>query len=125
MERRILPYENAISVFRHYKRHFNNMPTSHIASLKTFRRASNGEVAFMRCKGSFPTCDICNTVNNLANFGKNKWSEPELEVIIQFKMNHLAQQNAARDELEEAIIQARKIDKNGQPILVVIYMVMG
>lgn len=75
----------------------------------------------MRCKGSFPTCDICNAVNNLANAGQKKWSEPELEVILKFKMNHLDQQNAAREELEEAIVQARKLDKNGQPILAVIY----
>jgi hypothetical protein len=64
----ILPFETVGDFYQEYVCHCSNRPPNTIASERTFGRAFSSmrlQVRLLRCKGSFPTCEVCNTANDL------------------------------------------------------------
>jgi hypothetical protein len=63
---KILPYESLSQLYEEYNfdHEIREKPESCKASYKVFRTSFNvlkDRVRLLRCKGSFPTCDVCNT----------------------------------------------------------------
>ena len=72
-------------------------------------------IKLMGCRGSFQTCDICNNCNGLLRDPSRHWTEEQRDVIVQFKMLHLMQQKAERDEMEINKIKALSDFTDGVP----------
>ena len=67
----ILPYESVKQLFSEYEL-YCDVTKAHVeldrAKISVFRRVfkkMNDSVRLLRCKGSFPTCEICNTANEM------------------------------------------------------------
>jgi hypothetical protein len=66
----ILPFETVADFYNEYTDHCAGigMQPQTIASLRTFEREYTKlklNVRMLRCKGSFPTCEVCNNANDL------------------------------------------------------------
>jgi hypothetical protein len=77
---------------------------SNIAGASCFRKAyitlyDQKEVKLTACKGSMPTCNICNTANEMLRNTK-RWNEAQREVVLRFQRLHLQQQQHERENLE-------------------------
>ena len=56
-------------------------------------------VKLTSCKGSMPTCSICNVANEMLRNTK-RWNEAQREVVLKFQRLHLKQQQLERENLE-------------------------
>ena len=84
-------------------------------------RLEKKRVRLLGCKGSFPTCDICNTALELLRDTK-RWNRTQRDIIIKFRRLHLKQQQIEREHLELNKARARKLDPaTGQPTEAVIF----
>jgi glutaredoxin-related protein len=87
----VLPFETLAQLYVEYKFQCGQ-ENVRPASDETFRQAlnalrKNGTHRFMRGKGSFPTCDICNNANDLlAGSQVSKLSAKVRDMIVQMKV---------------------------------------
>ncbi len=58
-----------------------------------------GIIKLTTCKGSMPTCSICNVANEMLRNTK-RWNEAQREVVLKFQRLHLKQQQLERENLE-------------------------
>ena len=67
---------------------------------KAFEELENKkEIKLTACKGSMPTCNVCNTANEMLRNTK-RWNEAQREVVLKFQRLHLRQQQLERENLE-------------------------
>ena len=78
----------------------------------------------MGAKGSFNTCEICNSLNNLLKNTHKKLKHKEQTRIVQeFKKRlHIAQQSIERKRLEVNKKLALEVDDSGQPQQALIFI---
>lgn len=119
----IVPHESVAQLYEEFScyRLSQNYDPSSIAGLSTFTAAYNqmeseGHVRLLGCKGSFPTCDICNNCNDLLRNANRKNRPEDLEVILDFKRAHLSQQELERRHMDLIKDTCRTVDSKGRPL---------
>jgi hypothetical protein len=119
----IVPHEHVSQLFEEYVcyRKSQQYDPNSIAEYDTFNQAyieleKAGEIRLLGCKGSFPTCDICNNCNDLLRNASRKCRPEQLEVILNHKRAHLAQQEIERRHMDNARELSRTLDASGQPV---------
>jgi len=74
-------------------------------------------------KGSFNTCEICNSLNNLLKNTRKKLKHKEqIRIVQEFKRLHIAQQSIERKRLEVNKELALEVDDSGQPRQALIFI---
>ena len=119
----IVPHESIQQLHDEYVcyRNAQNVDPGSIAQITTFTEAysrmeDDGHIRLLGCKGSFPTCDICNNCNDLLRNANRKNRPEDLEVILNFKRAHLSQQELERRHMDICREVSRTVDRNGQPV---------
>ena len=92
----------------------------HLGSYKTFQRVlitEHQDIHYMKCKGSFPSCDVCVGAMQLLN-DRKKWNDMQRQAIYLWQKEHIEQQAAERRDQAIRIEQAKNsFDKvTGQPL---------
>ena len=118
----IVPHESVSQLHDEYicYRKSQNYDPSSIAELKTFSKAygemeTAGHIRLLGCKGSFPTCDICNNCNDLLRNANRKNQPEDLDVVLNYKRAHLHQQELERRHMDLVKDTCRTVDATGQP----------
>ena len=119
----IVPHESVSQLHEEYKcyRKSQNYDPDSIAEYTTFKKAyaqmeAEGHIRLLGCKGSFPTCDICNNCNDLLRNANRKNRPEDLEVILNFKRAHLFQQEIERRHMDVIQDICRTVNSQGQPV---------
>ena len=100
----VLPYERSKDFFQAYlfDSELARTHPSKIARYTCFRKAFKSletEIRLLGCKGSLPTCSVCNTAHEMMR-NKSAWSEQQRKIVLQFLRLHLKQQQTERLRLE-------------------------
>jgi len=118
----IVPHEHVSQLFEEYLcyRKSQRYDPSSIAEYDTFKKAyvemeKAGEIRLLGCKGSFPTCDICNNCNDLLRKANKKNRPEQLEVLMSYKRAHLLRQEQSRQAMDNTRERARSLVDN-QPV---------
>jgi hypothetical protein len=125
-EIKILPYESIRQLHDEYlfDHDIQGKTEDTKAGYKTFReqfQLRREHVRLLRCKGSFPTCDICNTALEMLRDTK-RWDSAQREIVLRFRRLHLKQQQIEREHLEKVKQDCRKIDPTtGMPLQALIF----
>jgi hypothetical protein len=81
------------------------------------------DLRFMRCKGNFSTCDVCNNAADLLRDRSKRFTKAQRDVIIKYRRLHLKQQAQQRMDLE---MRKRKAleheDINGNPVSALFFL---
>jgi len=122
----VLPYDNLKQLHREYVVHSfsRGFAAQFIAGYTTFRTAffQREHLRFLGAKGSFNTCEICNSLNNLLKNTHNKLKKKEqIRVVQEFKRLHIAQQSIERKALEVRKQMALEVDDSGQPMQALLF----
>ena len=119
----IVPHESITQLHEEYKcyRASQNFDPESIAEYPTFKKAyhqmeKEGHIRLLGCKGSFPTCDICNNCNDLLRNANRKNRPEDLGVILNFKRAHLSQQELERKHMDVVKDICRTVDTKGRPV---------
>jgi len=91
-----------------------------IAGYTTFSTAfkQRENIRFLGAKGSFNTCEICNSLNNLLkNTNKKLKHKEQIRIVQEFKRLHIAQQSIERKSLEVRKEMALMIQANLSKLL--------
>jgi hypothetical protein len=117
----IVPHDSVRQLHEEYVcyRKSQNYDPASIAGYDTFNKAfvtleKEDHIRLMGCKGSFPTCDICNNCNDLLRNANKRNRTADLEAIMDFKRAHLAQQEVERQHMEFVKNECRELIE-GQP----------
>lgn len=114
---KIVPYEDVRQFFAEYKAHCMslNVDRTERAEEQTFRKAmlSLPNVRLIGCKGSFHTCELCNNAHELLRDPMKRYTREQREVIHQYKLKHLQQQQRERETLEENKHLCTEMDADG------------
>ena len=118
----VVPHESVSQLHEEYVcyRKAQAVHPDTIAEYVTFSKAykqmeSKDHIRLLGCKGSFPTCDICNNCNDLLRNANRKNRPEDLEVILNFKRAHLSQQEIERRHMDYVQEVCRTLDGNGNP----------
>lgn len=120
-EVKILPYETVDQLYEEYtfEHDIQSRPQNTLAKISLFRKVLSSlskYVKLLRCKGSFPTCDICNTALEMLRDTK-RWNKAQRDIVLKFRRLHLKQQQLEREHLEQLKDRSRKLDsKTGMPL---------
>ena len=105
----VLPFMNVTDFAREFLHEHPGF-----GSKSTFIRAHGRcpNIRFMRCKGSMPTCGICDSIAQLLSNTKfkHKLSPLEKEIVLSFRRRHIHRQSKERDTVEERKHRARQVD---------------
>ena len=92
--------------------------TLKLGSYMTFKRKlreNHSDVHFLKCKGSFPTCDVCVGASRLLN-EKRRWTSIQRQAIFIWHKRHIEQQAAERENQARRIERAKVMNPlTGQP----------
>lgn len=118
----VVPHESVSQLHEEYVcyRKAQEVHPDSIAELGTFSKAygkmeKEGHIRLLGCKGSFPTCDICNNCNDLLRNANRKNRPEDLEVILNFKRAHLSQQELERRHMDYVQDICKTLDSSGNP----------
>jgi hypothetical protein len=120
-EIKILPYETVEQLHEEYafEHEIQRRPQKTFAKISLFRKvldSTSKYVKLLRCKGSFPTCDVCNTALDMLRDTK-RWNKSQREIVLKFRRLHLKQQQTEREHLEQLKDRCRKLNsKTGMPV---------
>ena len=85
-------------------------------TFKRILKTHHKDVRLLKCKGSFPTCDVCVGASQLLNHDGKRWNDIERQAINLWHKEHVDQQAAERRDQARRIELARtQYDKRGQP----------
>ena len=122
----ILPYDNLKQFHHEYVIHSfsRGFAAQFIAGYTTFSSAfkQRESVRFLGAKGSFNTCEICNSLNNLLKNTRKKLKKEQIRIVQEFKRLHISQQSIERKALEVRKEIALEVDDVGQPHQALIYI---
>lgn len=122
----ILPYDNLKQFHNEYVVHSfsRGFAAQFIAGYTTFSSAfkQRENVRFLGAKGSFNTCEICNSLNNLLKNTRKKLKKEQIRIVQEFKRLHIAQQSIERKSLEVRKEIALETDDSGQPQQALIFI---
>ena len=117
---KILPYESVQQVFDEYELHCDihrTHPNERAGftcfklAYKSMNECKDGtQIRLLGCKGSFPTCDVCNTSNEMLRDSK-RWDSAQRDVVLKFRRLHLKQQQIEREHLENVKAACRTLGK--------------
>ncbi|KAJ1387535.1 hypothetical protein B484DRAFT_409877, partial [Ochromonadaceae sp. CCMP2298] len=100
----VLPYEDVKSFYDEYRSHCTatDVYPTEIAGKTVFQEAFANEqnIRLTGCKGSFPTCEICNNANDLLRDKGKRYTMEQREIIIKYKAMHLHQQAVERGQMD-------------------------
>lgn len=115
----ILPYDNLKQFHNEYVVHSfsRGFAAQYIAGYTTFSSAfkQRDHVRFLGAKGSFNTCEICNSLNNLLKNTRKKLKKEQIRIIQEFKRLHIGQQSIERKKLEVNKEMSLEVNDTGQP----------
>jgi hypothetical protein len=115
----ILPYDNLKQFHNEYIVHsYSRGYASHfIAGYTTFSLAfkQREHVKFLGSKGSFNTCEICNSLNSLLKNTHKRLKKEQIRIVQEFKRLHIAQQSIERKALEVRKQLCLEVDDKGPP----------
>jgi len=122
----VLPYDNLKQFHNEYVVHSfsRGFAAQFIAGYTTFSTAfkQRENVRFLGAKGSFNTCEICNSLNNLLkNTHKKLKHKEQIRIVQEFKRLHIAQQSIERKRLEVNKEMALEVDDSGQPLQALLF----
>ena len=87
---KIIPFEGISQLYNEYQMSckYDNLHPEEFAKKETFRKAwvdmhKKKHVRFVRGKGTFPTCDICNNANDMLSSTK-KYTKAQREIIVSY-----------------------------------------
>ena len=113
----ILPYDNLKQFHNEYVVHSfsRGFSAQFIAGYTTFSTAFKlrENIRFLGAKGSFNTCEICNSLNNLLKNTRKKLKKEQIRIVQEFKRLHIAQQSIERKNLEVRKELALEVDDSG------------
>ena len=115
-----MPVYSQSELFREYESHCATCRDGNVVSPSTFRNAwkelkKDGSIKFLKSRGAFTTCDICNNANELL---QGNFKAHQKEIIKKYKQIHLIQQAAERASLNQRKMEAiisREEDNPHQP----------
>jgi hypothetical protein len=104
---------DGLQLINHYAKTLN------LGCYMTFKRileTQHKDVRLLKCKGSFPTCDVCVGASQLLNHDGRRWNDIQRQAINLWHKEHVEQQAAERRDQARRIELARtQYDKRGQP----------
>ena len=123
----VLPYDNLKQLHNEYVVHSfsRGFAAQYIAGYTTFSTAfkQRENLKFLGAKGSFNTCEICNSLNNLLkNTHKKLKKKEQVRIVQEFKRLHIAQQSIERKALEVRKELALEVDDSGQPLQALLFV---
>jgi len=121
----ILPYDSIAQFYNEYVVHSTSRGYSpqFIAKYTTFYNAfeAREKIRLLGSKGSFNTCEICNSLNSLLKNTHKKLKKEQLRIVQEFKRLHIAQQSLERKALEVRKQISLELDEEGQPIQALLF----
>jgi hypothetical protein len=88
---KIIPFEGISQLYMEYQMSckYDNLHPGEFAMKETFRKAwvdlhKKKQVRFVRGKGTFPTCDICNNANDMLSSATKKYTKAQREIIVSY-----------------------------------------
>ena len=127
---RVLPYESVEEIYREYLddhavyiHQRQCRPASRALFFSIFKQmVANKICRLMGCKGSFPTCAICNALTKMIRENARKYTAEQREMVGMFKKLHLKHQEYERRYKAEVKDRCRREHEfNGQPKEAFIY----
>jgi hypothetical protein len=115
---KILPYETIAQVYKAYTEWEGVEEEERVCSISYFKETLREEAKMyrlMRCRGSFPTCDICNNADDMIS--DRRLTPAMHDIAFLYKKLHLRQQERERAAMREAKMRSRtEMDQKGNPL---------